>query len=82
MTKELITPKKAEAYLKSNDIANKPLNMEIVNSIANKIKNGEWDPDGDAIYFTRNGRVLSNGQHRMSAIVKAGVPVLVTVVRT
>lgn len=53
--------------------------METVEIIANKIKNGECDPDGDAVYLIRNGRILSNGQHRMHAVVKAGVPALIVV---
>lgn len=80
ITIEFITPELAQEYLKLNDSCNKPLDEETVKTLIKKIKNGTWDPDGEAIYFD-HGNILTNGQHRMTAIERSGIPVYVRVFR-
>ncbi len=77
---ELITPDLARQYLKRNSSCNKPLEEDKVNALVEKINNGKWDSNGDAIYF-HHGDVLANGQHRMHAIVRSGISVSVRVFR-
>ena len=77
---ELITPELAEQYLKRNSSCNKTLDEDTVNALVRKINSGKWDPNGDAIYFG-HGDILDNGQHRMHAIVRSGIPVCVRVFR-
>lgn len=77
---ELITPELAEQYLKRNCSSNKALDKDKVNTLVNKIISGKWDPNGDKICFYYGG-VLTNGQHRMHAIIQSGIPVYVQVFR-
>lgn len=77
---ELITPDLAKQYLKQNSRFNKELDESMVNTLIEKINSGEWDPNGEAIYFN-HGDVLANGQHRMHAIVRSGISVSVRVFR-
>lgn len=77
---ELITTDLARQYLKRNSSCNKPLEEDKVNALVEKINSGKWDSNGDAIYFG-HGDVLLNGQHRMNAIVRSGIPVPVRVFR-
>ena len=44
------------------------------------MQNGEWKLNGKSICFDWNGRLL-NGQHRLSAVVRSGVPLTTLVVR-
>jgi hypothetical protein len=75
---ETITPEKAALMLQDND-SNRPVNMKHVNDISQAIKRGDWKLNGDTIRL--NGSKLIDGQHRLLAIVKAGVPVPSLVVR-
>lgn len=70
---EEITPKKAMRLLKNND-HNRKLNPRTVNYYAEQMLRGEWVVTGEGISISENGKVL-NGQHRLSAIVKAGKPI-------
>lgn len=70
----LITPEQASQWLQKNT-RNRKLRESFVSELAKKIKNGQWQPHTlDAIGFFEDG-TLANGQHRLSAIAKAGVPV-------
>lgn len=80
LPKELITPSMAKEYLKANSSANKALDEEIIKLLVKKIKNNKWDSEGDPIYFI-SGNVLSNGQHRMHAIIQANTPIEIRVFR-
>lgn len=69
-----ITPQMAKEMLKKNCI-NRPLSQNTINAYAYDMKEGNWDKDSDsAISFDTEGK-LRNGQHRLNAIIKAGVPV-------
>lgn len=75
---ETITPDIAKEYLKYN-VINRPLNNSHVDFLARQMKSGEWKMNGEAICF--EGTALVNGQHRLNAVIKAGVPVDFLVVR-
>jgi hypothetical protein len=55
------------------NIANRPMNVRRVAAIVNAIVRGEWVENGDSIRFSKTG-VLLDGQHRLEAIRKTGVP--------
>ena len=70
MTYEFISPQKAEKMLLANSV-NRKISIGTVQAYTQDILNGNWDERvGDAISFDENG-VLRNGQHRLTAIVKA-----------
>jgi hypothetical protein len=77
---ETITPEVAKRYL-SRNTANRPLCKIRVEFYANQIKNGTWDGlNGDTIVFDENG-MLTDGQHRLHAVIKSGIPLTTIVVR-
>lgn len=76
---ETITPAIAAEYLKNNT-NNRPLKNQWVTDIANMIRRGQWVLDGNPIRFSEDG-VLLDGQHRLQAIIRAGIPVQTLVVR-
>ena len=76
---EYISPKKAQLYLQYNGV-NRPIRNGKVSVMVSDIKNGAWELNGEPICFTENGK-LSDGQHRLSAIVLSGKTVPVLVVR-
>lgn len=71
--RELITPALAEEWLRTNS-RNRRISERHVNFLAKVITNGEWVYNGDSIKFTADG-VLADGQHRLRAIIKSGIPV-------
>lgn len=76
---EKITPEKASEYLSQNSV-NRNISVNTVDKYADDMKNGAWQLNGQPIVFGASGRLL-DGQHRLSAIAKSGVPVMVAVVR-
>ena len=76
---ERITPQKAEEYLKRN-MVNRNITTKRVEQYARDMKNGEWQLNGEGIVFDEDG-VLKNGQHRLSAIIKAGIPIDMLIIR-
>ena len=70
---QTITPDYAAALLAKNT-SNRPFTSSHADTIANGIRRGEWKLNGDAIRISDDG-VLLDGQHRLTAIVRAGVPV-------
>lgn len=75
---EEISPELAEKMLTHNS-ANRSLKMDQVASIANTIRNGHYVFTNQSIGFDQNG-VLTDGQHRLHAIIRAGIPVPMVVV--
>lgn len=69
----MVTPEMAAEWLKSNT-KNRSLSQATVNYYAAEMKAGRWELNGETIKFYENG-TLKDGQHRLSAVVKAGVPV-------
>lgn len=72
-----ITPAMAEAMLEYND-RNRPLSAGRVTKYADEMKAGRWCFTGETIAFSRSR--LSNGQHRLQAIIASGVTVSCLVV--
>lgn len=68
-----ITPKLAEKWLGANT-HNRNIRQRQVDYFAGAMTREEWLLNGDAIRFDINGRLI-DGQHRLLAVVKAGVPV-------
>jgi hypothetical protein len=68
-----ITPAEATAWLRCNE-HNRPVRKGHVNFLANEIKNGHWQVNGQAIVIADNEQVL-DGQHRLLAIIESGKPI-------
>ena len=79
MTVETIDPRRAEEYLAANR-GNRNIVQAHVAALARDIRNGQWMFNAQPICFSRSGRLL-NGQHRLSAVLEAGQPVEVLVMR-
>lgn len=76
---EAVTPLVAQAWLGKND-KNRNLRERVVAAYARDMKNGAWRLTGEAVKFSETGRLL-DGQHRLLAVVQAGVDVNMLVVR-
>jgi len=78
----ILTPETAEEILRRNP-DNRKLRVDAearsVKSYAGAMQRGEWVLNGETIIISRDG-LLNDGQHRLSAIVRAGVavPVMLT----
>ena len=57
---------------------NRPLSRTLVRAFADAMSRGDWMVTHQGIAFDVNG-VLVDGQHRLAAIIEAGVPVELTV---
>lgn len=73
----LITPEYAEKLLQKN-VANRPLTKRIVDWYAYQMSIGQWTISGQTISISDRGTLL-DGQHRLAAIVKSGVPLWFTI---
>lgn len=78
-TIETITPAKAMEYLKRNG-RNRRMRPGAVRTMAEAIQRGEWMLTHQGIAFSETGDLL-DGQHRLTAIVQAGMSVEVAVSR-
>jgi hypothetical protein len=74
-----VTPELAKSMLARNT-RNRPLNQRHAERFRDAILAGEWWMNGEAIIFAADGTLL-NGQHRLWAIIAAGVGIDVMVVR-
>lgn len=79
ITTETITPEIAAEYLKHNT-NNRNIRTSHVEYLSNAIKRGEWVLSHQGIAFDESG-ILVDGQHRLHAIIKSGIPVQVLVSR-
>lgn len=79
VTTETITPAQAKKYLENNR-CNRKINGDRVKDLAKKIRDGKYVMPPDAIAFDTTGRLI-NGQHRLTACVEAGIPILSIVYR-
>lgn len=75
----LITPEVAARLLEANT-NNRRLKERSITQWAEEMTAGRWDPDASDIKIARTGELI-DGQHRLHACVRAGVP-FPTVVRT
>jgi len=74
-----LTPADAKEILASRNTHNRILRPKAVADYARDMAAGSWRVNGEAIKFDHDG-VLLDGQHRLHAIVAAGVPVAFLVV--
>lgn len=75
MTKMNVTPEMAKAWLDEVNTANRTISHHTVTRYATDMLEGVWrDTHQNAIAFYNDG-ALADGQHRLSAVVKAGIPV-------
>lgn len=74
----LVTPEMASRWLERND-KNRPLGNAVAYRYARSIRNGAWMPNGECIIFCTGGTLL-DGQHRLRAVVLAGVAVPMCVI--
>lgn len=73
-----ITPQDATNWLRCNE-HNRPVRKSHVVFLANEIKKGNWQINGQAIVIADNEQVL-DGQHRLLAVIEAGIPIKTLVV--
>lgn len=73
-----ITPTEAQKWLDRKH-PNRKISHHTVSAYARDMAAGKWELNGDAIKFNGDGTLL-DGQHRLSAIVAAGVPVRTLVI--
>lgn len=78
-TVELITPQVASEMLARNTF-NRPLSGHTVARYAADMSAGRWDYNGQDIIFSDDGTLI-DGQHRLSAVVAADVPVMLGIKR-
>lgn len=74
-----VSPDEARRLLKSN-AGNRRLDPGIVDRYAGAMRRGEWKLSHQGIAVDRDG-VLLDGQHRLAAVVKAGVSVRMAIAR-
>ena len=70
---ELIDPEKATEYLATNFENNRTIRPSSVSKIVDDIKSGDFYLSWDWLAFNEKGQLV-NGQHRLSAVIEAGVP--------
>ena len=75
----LVTPEMAGAWLERN-ISNRPMDAGMVSRYTMLMRSGRFMLTGDAIQFDTEGRLV-NGQHRLKAILNAGLAQEMLVVR-
>mgnify|MGYP007026935052 CR=1 FL=1 len=68
-----VTPEMASEWLEANRV-NRRVRSRAVDRITRDIKRGRWIYNGQSIVFSKTWRLL-DGQHRLMAIVAAGVAV-------
>lgn len=69
---QTITPETASRFLQMNT-GNRRLRKNHVDRLAESMARGEWKMNGDAIRIGYDGKLV-DGQHRLSACVKSGIP--------
>lgn len=76
---EVITPEIATALLARNT-GNRAVRRAVVSQLARDMNRGQWRLSHQGIAIAPDGRLL-DGQHRLHAIVEAGIPVRMVVAR-
>lgn len=76
---ELVTPEMALKWLAANP-SNRPVSDPVVRQYAADMKAHRWKTTHQGIAFDRSGDLL-DGQHRLRAVIRAGVPVRMLVFR-
>lgn len=76
----LVTPEMAAEWLEKNS-SNRPMRKHVIEHYARQMRDGVWVLTHQGVCVDRLGNLI-DGQHRLSAIVLAGVAVLVMVTTT
>lgn len=76
----LVTPELAQEWLDERNTNNRKVKERAIQRYAREMANGRWDPDASDLKFSRSGELV-DGQNRLLACVRAGVP-FPTLVRT
>ena len=76
----MVSPDMASKFLADNAAFQRKIRVGVVRDLANSIIRGEWQLTHQAVAFDINGKLI-DGQHRLNAIVKAGISVPMLVVR-
>lgn len=71
-TSSKVTPELAVYWLE-NQATNRKINDTYVNRLAEDMREGRWVFPGDPLKFNNQGKLI-DGQHRLSAVVKLGIP--------
>lgn len=74
-----VTPQMAQDWLSKNR-RNRHLSSLVVHRYADSMRSGQWIPHGQAIQFDVSGNLV-DGQHRLCAVIEAGVPATMLVAR-
>jgi len=74
---ETVTPELAAQFLEGNGV-NRKLRKSWVNTLTRAIQRGEWKTTHQGLAISHGGRLL-DGQHRLNAIINAGIPVKMAV---
>lgn len=74
-----ITPEIANEMLKKNT-SNRNINRHHLLALSTAMERGDWHLNGQTVSFDTNGD-LQDGQHRLAAVIKSGVPTQMLVVR-
>jgi len=74
-----VTPETAAKWL-ANRAPNRSVRQRRVRMIANDMRNGKYQFNGQPIIFDTNEKLL-DGQHRLAAVVEAKIPVKFLIVR-
>lgn len=73
-----VTPELAAEWLRRNG-HNRPIRKNTVTNYARDMRAGRWAMNGEAVKFAIDGMLL-DGQHRLTAVTVAGVPVNMLVI--
>ncbi len=76
---ERITPEDAGVLLAAND-HNRNIRPPRVTQLANAIRRGEWEVNGQTLKVAANGTLI-DGQHRLHAVMESGIPIETLVMR-
>lgn len=76
---ELVTPEVASRLLENNE-GNRRIRPSVVTKYAAAMLHGNWKVTPEPIVISSTGRLM-NGQHRLHAVIKAGVSISLFVVR-
>lgn len=74
----LVTPDLAKHWLATRNTGNRPIRDTRVSAITRDIRSGSYQQTHQGVAFDVDG-VLCDGQHRLSAIVASGVPLMLRV---
>lgn len=75
-----VTPEQAAEWLREHNAGNRPMAEARVAALADEIRLDRWHLSNDALTFAPDG-TLTNGQHRLAAVLLAGKPAQFLIVR-